>query len=139
MASGARTVNGSRLRARVVVNDAGVGTEGQVGDVAVEDPAADVVAAIREAGGEAIAHHGDAAAFATGEELLALALDTWGRCDIVIANAGFGRRRMSFNLDDDDWDAVIAVHLRGTFATARPGCGTGARWRSAKARCTGGC
>ncbi len=106
--------------ARVIVNDAGVGTQGEAGDIAADDPAAEVVAAIQALGGEAVAHHGDVARFDTGEELLALALDTWGRCDIVVANAGFGRARMSFNLDDDDWDAVIGVHLRGTFATARP-------------------
>jgi 3-oxoacyl-[acyl-carrier protein] reductase len=79
-----------------------------------------VVEGICVGGGEAVAHHGDVGASATGEELVALALDTWGRCDIVIANAGFGRARMSFNLADDDWDTVIGVHLRGTFATARP-------------------
>ncbi len=106
--------------ARVVVNDAAVGTSGEPGDIAVDDPAGEVVATIRAEGGEAIAHHGDAGASGTGEQLVALALDTWGRCDIVIANAGFGRARMAFNLDDDDWDAVIGVHLRGTFTTARP-------------------
>jgi NAD(P)-dependent dehydrogenase (short-subunit alcohol dehydrogenase family) len=106
--------------ARVVVNDFGVGTEGQVGDAAVDDPAREVVDAIRAAGGEAVAHRGDVTRRETGEELLATALDTWGRCDIVIANAGFGRARMAFNLDTDDWDAVVGVHLRGTFLTAQP-------------------
>src|SRR5262249_28448394 len=99
--------------ARVVVNDAGVGTGGDATD---DSPAEDLAAALRSAGCDAIAHHGDVADARTGVELLQLALDTWGRLDVVIANAGFGRPRMAFNLADDDWDAVIAVHLRGTYA-----------------------
>jgi NAD(P)-dependent dehydrogenase (short-subunit alcohol dehydrogenase family) len=106
--------------ARVVVNDAGVGTEGQAGDIALDDPAQEVVDGIVAAGGAAVVQRGDVSRFETGEELLALALDTWGRCDIVVANAGFGRARMSFNLSADDWDSVIGVHLRGMFATAQP-------------------
>ena len=101
--------------ARVVVNDAGVTTEGARTD---EDPAAEVVREITRAGGEAIAHRGDIGDAATGDALVQLALDTWGRLDIVINNAGFGRPRMVFNLDDDEWDDVIRVHLRGTFVLA---------------------
>ena len=56
-----------------------------------------------------------------------LALDTWGRLDIVINNAGFGRPRMVFNLADDEWDDVIRVHLRGTFVVSRPAC---RHWRA---------
>jgi NAD(P)-dependent dehydrogenase (short-subunit alcohol dehydrogenase family) len=102
--------------ARVVVNDAGVTTEGGATD---EDPAAEVV---REIGDNAIAHRGDIGDTATGDALVQLALDTWGRLDIVINNAGFGRPRMVFNLSDDEWDDVVRVHLRGTFATSRPAC-----------------
>ncbi len=103
--------------ARVVVNDAGVSTSGET---TTETPAEEVAAGIRERGGEAIVHTGDVADVATGRALVDAALDTWGGLDIVLANAGFGRARMAFNLDETDWDAVIGVHLRGTFATAQP-------------------
>jgi NAD(P)-dependent dehydrogenase (short-subunit alcohol dehydrogenase family) len=105
--------------ARVVVNDAGVTTEGGATE---EDPAADVVRDITEAGGEAVALRADIADAATSEALLQLALDTWNRLDIVINNAGFGRPRMVFNLSDEEWDDVIRVHLRGTFVTSRAAC-----------------
>ncbi len=105
--------------ARVIVNDAGVTTEGGNTD---EDPAAEVVREITKAGGEAIPLRADIADAATGEALLQLALDRWNRLDIVINNAGFGRPRMIFNLSDDEWDDVVRVHLRGTFVTARPAC-----------------
>ena len=59
---------------------------------------------------------------AVGDALVARALDTWGRLDIVINNAGFGRPRMVFNLSDEEWDDVIRVHLRGTFVVSRPAC-----------------
>ena len=105
--------------ARVVVNDAGVTTEGGATD---EDPAADVVAEITAAGGTAVAHRGDIADAAVGDALVALALERWGRLDVVINNAGFGRPRMVFNLSDAEWDDVIRVHLRGTFVVSRPAC-----------------
>jgi NAD(P)-dependent dehydrogenase (short-subunit alcohol dehydrogenase family) len=105
--------------ARVVVNDAGVTTDGAATD---EDPAADVVREIAAAGGDAVAHRGDIADSVVGDALVARALETWGRLDIVINNAGFGRPRMVFNLGDDEWDDVIRVHLRGTFAVSRPAC-----------------
>jgi NAD(P)-dependent dehydrogenase (short-subunit alcohol dehydrogenase family) len=105
--------------ARVVVNDAGVATDGSATD---EDPAADVVAEIVAAGGEAVAHRGDVGDPAVGDALVARALDSWGRLDTVINNAGFGRPRMVFNLSDDEWDDVIRVHLRGTFVVSRPAC-----------------
>lgn len=117
--------------ARVVVNDAGVST---TGDTTTETPAEETASAIRAAGGEAIVHTGDVSQTATGRELLSAALDTWGRCDIVVANAGFGRPRMAFNLDEADWDAVIGVHLRGTFAVAQPAL---QHWR-AQSKSSGG-
>jgi NAD(P)-dependent dehydrogenase (short-subunit alcohol dehydrogenase family) len=110
--------------ARVVVNDAGVTTDGAATD---EDPAADVVCEIAAAGGEAIAHRGDIADSAVGDALIERALETWGRLDIVINNAGFGRPRMVFNLGDDEWDDVVRVHLRGTFVVSRPAC---RHWRA---------
>src|SRR5689334_9602477 len=105
--------------ASVIVNDAGVTTEGAA---TAEDPAAEVVAEIESAGGTAIAHRGDVGDTSTGDALVALALDTYGRLDIVINNAGFGRPRMVFNLSDDEWDDVVRVHLRGTFVVSRPAC-----------------
>jgi NAD(P)-dependent dehydrogenase (short-subunit alcohol dehydrogenase family) len=110
--------------ARVVVNDAGVATDGAATD---EDPASEVVAEIVAAGGEAVAHRGDIADSAVGDALVEGALETWGRLDIVINNAGFGRPRMVFNLSDDEWDDVIRVHLRGTFVVSRPAC---RHWRA---------
>lgn len=110
--------------ARVIVNDAGVSTQGAATD---EDPAADVVAEITAAGGTAVAHRGDVADASVGEELVARALDAWGRLDIVVNNAGFGRPRMVFNLEDDEWDDVVRVHLRGTFVVSRPAC---RHWRA---------
>ena len=105
--------------ARVVVNDAGVATDGRA---TAEDPAADVVAEIAAAGGEAIDQRGDIGDARVADELVQRALDIWGRLDIVINNAGFGRPRMVFNLGDDEWDDVIRVHLRGTFVVSRPAC-----------------
>jgi NAD(P)-dependent dehydrogenase (short-subunit alcohol dehydrogenase family) len=110
--------------ARVIVNDAGVATDGSS---TAEDPAAQVVAEIANAGGEAIALRGDIADSAVADELVQRALDAWGRLDIVINNAGFGRPRMVFNLADDEWDDVIRVHLRGTFVVSRPAC---RHWRA---------
>lgn len=110
--------------ARVVVNDAGVATDGAATD---EDPAAEVVREIEAAGGEAVAHRGDISDSAVGDALIERALDAWGRVDVVINNAGFGRPRMVFNLSDDEWDDVIRVHLRGTFVVSRPAC---RYWRS---------
>ncbi len=119
--------------ARVVVNDAGVAADGQA---TAEQPAGAVVAEIRAAGGAAVAHVGDVGAMATGEVLVALALDTWSRLDVVVNNAGIGRPRMVFNLEEDDWDEVLRVHLKGTFAVSRAAC---RHWRAqAKAGRGGG-
>jgi len=113
--------------ARVVVNDAGSATDGAATD---EDPAADVVAAIRATGGDAVALRGDISSMAVGRDLCDLALDTWGRLDVVINNAGIGRPRMVFNLAEDEWDDVIRVHLKGTFAVSQPAC----KWWRAQAK-----
>jgi len=110
--------------ARVVVNDAGVATDGRATE---DDPAAAVVAEIVAAGGEAVAHRGDIGDATVGDALVTLALDRWDRLDIVVNNAGFGRPHMVFNLDDDEWDDVIRVHLRGTFVVSRPAC---RHWRA---------
>jgi NAD(P)-dependent dehydrogenase (short-subunit alcohol dehydrogenase family) len=113
--------------ARVVVNDAGSATDGAE---TAEDPATEVAATIRGSGGEAIASRGDISSMAVGRELCDLAIDTWGRLDVVINNAGIGRPRMVFNLAEDEWDDVMRVHLKGTFAVAQPAC----RWWRSQAK-----
>jgi NAD(P)-dependent dehydrogenase (short-subunit alcohol dehydrogenase family) len=105
--------------ARVVVNDAGVATDGAA---TTEDPAADVVAEIVDTGGDAVAIRGDISDATVADGLVQRALERWGRLDIVVNNAGFGRPRMVFNLSDEEWDDVIRVHLRGTFVVSRPAC-----------------
>jgi NAD(P)-dependent dehydrogenase (short-subunit alcohol dehydrogenase family) len=107
--------------ARVVVNDLGVATDGSA---TAEAPADEVVAEIRGAGGEAVTDRSDISTVEGGEALIGRALDEWGRLDIVVNNAGFGRPRMVFNMTPDEWDDVIGVHLRGTFAVSAPAC----RW-----------
>jgi NAD(P)-dependent dehydrogenase (short-subunit alcohol dehydrogenase family) len=107
--------------ARVVVNDVGVAPDGSTTS---ETPADEVVAAISEAGGEAIADAHDISSAGGGEALVQSALDTWGRVDIVVNNAGIGRPHMVFNLEDEEWADVLRVHLTGTFAVSRPAC----RW-----------
>src|SRR4029450_1644202 len=76
------------------------------------------------------AHGGDISSMRVGQELIDLAVDTWGRLDIVVNNAGIGRPKMVFNLEEDEWDDVVRVHLKGTFAVSRPAC----RWWRAQAK-----
>ncbi|MCB5167783.1 SDR family oxidoreductase [Streptomyces bambusae] len=102
--------------ARVVVNDLGVGLDGAA---AGDSPAGQVAAEIRAQGGEAVAHGGDIATAAGAASLVACAVDAFGRLDTLVNNAGFLRDRMLVNLDEDDWDAVVRVHLRGHFLPLR--------------------
>jgi 3-oxoacyl-[acyl-carrier protein] reductase len=78
-----------------------------------------VAGEITSAGGEAVVCPGDIGGWATGEALLATALDAYGRLDIVVNNAGVLRDRMVFSMSEDDWDLVLRVHLRGHFVTTR--------------------
>lgn len=98
--------------ARVVVNDLGCDVTGRGEDPAV---AAAVVAEIVADGGEAVAHAGDVRDYPVATELLELALDTFGRVDGLVSNAGVLRDRMFVNMLEEDWDAVIAGHLKATF------------------------
>ncbi|WP_460064489.1 SDR family oxidoreductase [Streptomyces sp. YKOK-I1] len=110
--------------ARVVVNDLGVGLDGAPGP---DSPAGQVVAEIRAAGGEAVAHGGDIATPEGAASLIATALETYGRLDTLVNNAGFLRDRMLVNLDEDDFDAVLRVHLKGHFLPLKHAA---AHWRA---------
>ncbi|CAM5371392.1 Short-chain dehydrogenase OS=Streptomyces aurantiogriseus OX=66870 GN=GCM10010251_42030 PE=3 SV=1 [Streptomyces aurantiogriseus] len=110
--------------ARVVVNDLGVGLDGTPHP---DSPAARVAAEIREAGGEAVVHAADIATSEGAASLVTTALETYGRLDTLVNNAGFLRDRMLVNLDEDDWDAVVRVHLKGHFLPLRHAA---AHWRA---------
>lgn len=109
--------------ARVVVNDLGGEWDGSGQDPRL---ATEVVEEIRSAGGEAIAHHEDVSEPGGARGAIGLALDTWGRLDVVVNNAGILRDRMIFNMSVEEWDAVIKVHLRGTFLCTQAAC---SHWR----------
>ena len=100
--------------AKVVVNDLGGDMDGSGSDLS---PAQEVVNEIIEMGGEAIVNGANVADFAAAGEMVQQAIDTWGRLDILINNAGILRDRMIFSMSEDDFDAVINVHLKGTFST----------------------
>ncbi|MEV8624404.1 SDR family oxidoreductase [Streptomyces sp. NPDC051079] len=110
--------------AKVVVNDLGVGLDGTGGGAG---PAQQVVDEIRASGGEAVAHGGDIATVDGAASLVAAALDAFGRLDTLVNNAGFLRDRMLVNLDEDDWDAVMRVHLKGHFLPLKHAL---AHWRA---------
>ena len=102
--------------AKVVVNDLG----GSLGGEGVDKrPAEEVVDEIVAAGGEAVADGENVADFAAAERLVAHAVDAFGRLDILVNNAGILRDRMLVNMSEEEWDAVIAVHLKGHFAPTR--------------------
>jgi NAD(P)-dependent dehydrogenase (short-subunit alcohol dehydrogenase family) len=102
--------------AKVVVNDFGGARDGTGGDVG---PAQQVVDEITAAGKEAVAHVGDVSSLADAQAMVQLALDTFGRLDVLVNNAGILRDRMLFSMSEEEWDAVIKVHLKGTWASSR--------------------
>ncbi|CAN5276027.1 SDR family oxidoreductase [soil metagenome] len=110
--------------AKIVVNDFGVSL---AGEGTGESPADEVVAMIREAGGEAVANGADVADFEQADAMVRQAIDTFGGLDILVNNAGFVRDRMLVNTAEEEWDAVIRVHLKGHFAPLRH---AGAYWRT---------
>ncbi len=106
--------------ANVIINDVGAALDGSGAGEAT--PAEQVVQEIKAMGCGAVANYDNIVETETGEKLVKLALDTFGRLDIVVNNAGILRDRMIFNMAPEDWDAVIAVHLRGHFNVSRPAC-----------------
>jgi NAD(P)-dependent dehydrogenase (short-subunit alcohol dehydrogenase family) len=109
--------------AKVVVNDLGAGVDGSGADTG---PAAEVVAAIKDMGGEAIANGDDVSDFEGAKRLIDSAISTFGGLDVLVNNAGILRDRMLINMTPEEWDAVIRVHLRGTYA---PSHHAAAYWR----------
>jgi hypothetical protein len=104
----------------VIVNDMGAAVDGSGSEAT---PAEEVVQEVKKMGSQAVANYDNVVETETGEKLIKLALDTWGRLDIVINNAGILRDRMLFNMAVEEWDSVIAVHLRGHFNITKPACG----------------
>ena len=102
--------------AKVVVNDLGGAPDGTG---ASAGPAHEVVDEIRAMGGEAVANADDVADFDAAAGIVKTALDTFGRLDVVVNNAGILRDRMFVNIQPDEWDATIRVHLRGHFCVGR--------------------
>ncbi len=100
----------------VVVNDLGGEASGEGADTR---PAQQVVDEIEAAGGKAAANYDNIAMWDGGEAIVAQAVDVFGGLDVLINNAGILRDKMSFNMSEAEWDAVIAVHLKGHFATSR--------------------
>src|SRR5437660_7772951 len=102
--------------AKVVVHDLAAGVAGEGSD---PGPAEQVVEEIRAGGGEAATNGENVADFAGAERLVQQAIEEFGRLDILVNNAGILRDRMLVNMTEDEWDAVIAVHLKGHFAPTR--------------------
>ena len=106
--------------AKVVVNDLGVALDGSDPR---SDAAEEVVEEIRAGGGEAVANADDIADFDGAARLVRTAIDAFGGLDVVVNNAGFVRDRMFANVAEDEWDAVVRVHLKGHFAVSRHAAG----------------
>jgi hypothetical protein len=106
----------AREGAKVVVNDLGVNTDG-TGASRIAD---EVVAEIEQAGGEAIGNYDSVATAEGGQAIFQSAIDAFGALDILVNNAGILRDKTLYNMEEADWDAVIAVHLKGHYCCTRP-------------------
>ena len=113
----------ARQGAKVVVNDLGVSLAGEGGG---DSPAEEVVKEIQAAGGEAVANGSDVADFEQAGQLVKAAIDAFGGLDVVVNNAGFVRDRMFVSTSEEEWDAIIRVHLKGHVAVTSNAC---AYWR----------
>jgi NAD(P)-dependent dehydrogenase (short-subunit alcohol dehydrogenase family) len=105
--------------AKVVVNDLGAGFGGEGN---ATGPADDVVKEIKDAGGEAVASYDSVTDYAAVGRIIETAIKTFGQLNIVVNNAGILRDRMLFNMAEEEWDAVMAVHMKGTFNMCRQVC-----------------
>jgi NAD(P)-dependent dehydrogenase (short-subunit alcohol dehydrogenase family) len=114
----------ARHGARVVVNDPGVGVHGEDAE---EAPADAVVKEIESAGGVAIADHSSVTDWESCRALVQRAVDELGALDVVVNNAGIVRDRMITSMTEDDFDAVLAVHVKGTFSMTKHACD---HWRA---------
>jgi 3-oxoacyl-[acyl-carrier protein] reductase len=101
---------------RLVINDLGGSPAGEGKDTS---PADDVVAEIKKMGSDAVANYDNVASMEGGERMVKTALDAFGRLDILVNNAGILRDRMIFNMSEEEWDAVVAVHLKGHFTATK--------------------
>jgi NAD(P)-dependent dehydrogenase (short-subunit alcohol dehydrogenase family) len=110
----------AKLGAKVVVNDLGAHFDGT--GAATATPAQEVVAEIKKMGGDAVANGDNVADFKAAKNIVDTAVKTFGKLNIVVNNAGILRDRMIFNMDEESWDSVVAVHLKGTFNMARHAC-----------------
>jgi NAD(P)-dependent dehydrogenase (short-subunit alcohol dehydrogenase family) len=106
----------AKAGAKVVVNDLGTGLDGEG---TTTGPAVKVVDEIVKAGGTALPNYGSVADYKQATEMVEQAVTAWGRIDILVNVAGILRDRMIFNMDKEEWDAVLAVHLDGTFFCTR--------------------
>ena len=102
--------------AKVIVNDLGGNTDGTGGTQIADE----VVEEIKSAGGEAVANYDSVSDFAGGQNIFQTAIDAFGGMDILINNAGILRDKTLFNMEENDWDQVIAVHLKGHFNCTKP-------------------
>jgi NAD(P)-dependent dehydrogenase (short-subunit alcohol dehydrogenase family) len=102
--------------AKVVVNDYGVNVDGSAPS---SGPAFDVVREIEAAGGEAIPNTDSVSTWDGAAKIVAAPIDKWGQLDALVTCAGILRDRMVFNMSEEEWDAVLAVHLKGTFNCVR--------------------
>lgn len=110
----------AKLGAKIVVNDLGAHFDGS--GQPTDTPAQQVVSEIKAMGGDAVANGENVADFKGAKRIIECALDHFGKLNIVVNNAGILRDRMIFNMSEEDWDAVIAVHLKGSFNLARHAC-----------------
>src|SRR5438270_8755066 len=106
----------ARQGAKVVVNDLGAEVDGSGGSTG---PAGEVVDEIRAAGGEAVANGDDVSDWEGAQRLINTAVETFGGLDVLVNNAGILRDRMLVNMTADEWEAVVRVHMGGTFAPSR--------------------
>ena len=120
----------ARHGARVVVNDLGGAVDGTGTD---KSPAQQVVEEIKAMGGEAVVNGDDVSSWNGAKNMIDQAVETFGTLDVVVNNAGILRDRMLVNMTEDEWDSVIQVHLKGTFAPSRHAA---AYWRQ-KSKDTG--